>query len=188
MLAGACHPAPIPLRHLLGLLGALIALVLLLPTCETSRRGRLGQPIELYLLADRASDTTSVPYADETGTLTGYVSSEPDFVITRLNELILETRQLPLFKDGKVIGKQAHRFASLHLPRRDRKALVSFSERAVGQVLLVRMSGQPLSTTFVTRPLGDDDAFVISGLADDRMLAAIRSLQASYEGQPALQK
>ncbi len=183
MLSGARHPVPIPLRHLFGLVGVLGALVLLLPTCETSRRGRLSQPIELYLLADRASDTCSVPYADETGTLTGFVSSEPDFVITRLEELILEVRQLPVFQGGKVVGKQPHRFATLHLPRRDRKALAAFSERAVGRVLLIRMGGHPLSTTFMTEPLADDAAFVISGLADERMLAAIRQLQASYEGQ-----
>jgi len=183
MPPGVRQKPPFSLPSLFGLLGMLIALVVLLPTCETVRRGKLDRPIELFVLADQASDATPVPYADETGAVTGFVSREPDFVIDRLDELILEVRQLPVFEAGRIVGKQPHRFATLYLPRRDRKALAAFSEKAVHHLLLIRMSGQPLSTRFMTEPLSRDEAFVISGPDDEAMQEAMRLLQASYEGR-----
>ena len=184
MPRGTGQNRPFSRRQLLGILGVSMALVIFLPTCETARKGTLNQPIELFLLADRSSDQAPVPYTDATGAVTGFVGREPDFVITRLEELILEIRELPIFEGGRIVGRQPHRFASLYLPRRDRKALATFSEQAVHRVLLVRMGGQPLSTSFVTEPLSPDDAFVISGPADEEMLQAIRMLQASFEGRP----
>ncbi|MCB1232170.1 MAG: hypothetical protein KDN19_18025 [Verrucomicrobiae bacterium] len=183
---GSHQNRPISPLHLVGLSGVVIALMLLLPTCESTRKGTLFQPVELFLLADQASERTPVPYSDATGTITGFVSPQPDFVINRIDELLLETRQLPIFERGRIVGKQPHRFATLYLPRRDRKALAEFSETAVGRVLLIRMAGRPLSSTFVTQPLTKDDAFVISGPADEEMRRAILMLQASYEGRPPI--
>lgn len=188
MPEGVSQKKPVSLFQLVGLLGVLLALVFLLPTCETARKGTLMQPIELFVLADSASDATPVPYSDATGVVTGFVGREPDFVITRLDELILEVRQLPIFEKGRIAGKQPHRFATLYLPRRDRKALAAFSEKAVHRVLLIRMGGQPLSTNFMTEPLADDEAFVISGPDDEEMQHAMQLLQASYEGRPLPQK
>ncbi len=179
-------PPAIPLGPLATVAAVLFA-VLFLPTCELARRGHLAQPLEFFVLADEASAATPVPYADPTGAVTGFVAHQPDLVITRLDELILETRQLPVFSGGRITGRQPHRFAHLHLHRKDRRRLAAFSETAVGRVVLVRMAGEPLSTTFLTEPLDRHDAFVISGPANEETLRVIERLQASLgdEGEIA---
>lgn len=171
---------PIPFGPLASIAGVLVAL-LLLPMCESARKGALHHPLEFFLLSDQLSDATPVPYADPTGAITGFVAHQPNFVITRLDELIIETRQLPIFVKGRITGKQPHRFAHLYLQRKDRKHLAAFSETAVGKVLLVRMAGLPLSTTFVTEPM-EGDSFVISGPANEETLLVIETLQASLDG------
>ncbi|MCB1064851.1 MAG: hypothetical protein KDN20_18270 [Verrucomicrobiae bacterium] len=180
MRFGKLNLQPIPFGPLASIAGVLVAL-LLLPMCESARKGTLHQPLEFFLLSDQLSDATPVPYADPTGAITGFVSHQPNFVITRLDELIIETRQLPIFVKGRITGKQPHRFAHLYLQRKDREHLAAFSETAVGKVLLVRMAGLPLSTTFVTAPM-EGDSFVISGPANEETLLMIQTLQASLDG------
>lgn len=183
MPAETSRVSPVPLARLaIGILGLLVG-VSLLPTCETARKGTLHQPLELFLLQDEMSEAYSIPYEDETGAISGFVSATPDFALQRIDEYVAETKYLPVIEKGKVTGKQPHQFIYLYLRRRDRKRMAAFSEDAVGKVWLARMGGQLLSSTFVTEP-SDGESFVISGPVDERTQTAVTAIQASLSGSP----
>ncbi|MCB1089971.1 MAG: hypothetical protein KDL87_00465 [Verrucomicrobiae bacterium] len=162
----------------------LTALVLaILPTCELARTVPLHQPLELFLLSDRKTEAAPLPYSDPTGAITGYLAAEPGLRIDRVQDVILETKRMPVFVRGRVTGKQSHRFARLLLLRRDQPRLEAFTQGATGSVLLVRMNGHFISTRFLTEPLTGPE-FVISGPDSPEMLDAIRTIQASISGAP----
>lgn len=174
---------PLPLARLgLGIV-VLIASGFLLSTCGTLRPGGLREPVELFVVAGKASDRKPIPYLDDTGAISGFVSPSPDLVIDRVDSLIVETRDLPVFEKGRVVGTQPHRVAQLHLHRREGRRLRELREQALGRVLLVRMNEELLTSLFVTEPL-DDSVLEISGPADDpRIESAIRRLEESLTGK-----
>jgi len=161
---------------------ALTALTLaLLPNCELVRTVRLAQPLEFFLLSPEKTAATPLPYVDPTGAVSGFLASEPGLVVDRIDDIIIETKQLPVFSRGRVTGKQAHRFARIFLLKRDRKRLESFTQPAVGSVLLTRMNCKVIATNFLTAPLTGPE-FVVSGPESAEILEAIRTIQASLPG------
>jgi hypothetical protein len=161
---------------------ALTALTLvLLSNCELIRSVRLTRPLEFFLLSPERSAATPLPYVDPTGAVSGFLAPEPGLVVERIEDIIMETKQLPVFSRGRVTGKQAHLFARIFLRKRDRKRLEAFTQPAVGSVLLTRMNGKVIATNFLTEPLTGPE-FVISGPENAETLEAIRIIQSSLPG------
>ena len=183
------HPAtPFLNRSQMAGLGAvaLIALALaVLPNCELIRTVRLTQALEFFILSPSKSEASPLPYIDPTGAVSGFLAPEPDLSVERIEDVIIETKSLPVFSRGRVTGKQPHLIARIFLLKREQKRLEELTQAAVGSVLLVRMDGRVIATQFLTTPLIGPE-FIVSGPESPEMQETIRAIQASLPGATAV--